>query len=71
VLDPALVPTIPIHRTLQDAGVAALLGLVIGAAAGYSSEQIRLPLESYRQRASLDPVSIVLNHRYFVSRIVN
>jgi len=70
VLDPALVPTIPISpKPLQDAGVAALLGLVIGAALAISSEQIRLPLESYRQRASLDPVSMVLNHRYFVSRI--
>jgi diguanylate cyclase (GGDEF)-like protein len=70
VLDPALVPVIPISpQPLRDAGVAALLGLIIGAALAITSEQIRVPLDSYRKRASLDPVSLVFNRRYLQHRL--
>jgi diguanylate cyclase (GGDEF)-like protein len=64
-LDPAVIPTIPIKpQPLRDAGVAAVLGLVLGVALAIVNEQIRIPLESYRLKASLDPVSNVFNHRY-------
>ena len=70
MLDPALVPIIPIRpQPLLDAGVAALLGLVIGAALAITWEQILVPLEAYRQQASLDPVSLVLNRRYLENRL--
>jgi len=70
VLDPALVPSIPISpQPVRDAGVACLLGLVIGAALAIASEQIRVPLDSYRLRASLDPISLVFTRRYINHRI--
>lgn len=70
VLDPALIPIIPISpQPIRDAGVAALLGLIIGATLAITSETIRVPLDSYRHRASLDPVSNVFNRRYLQNRI--
>jgi diguanylate cyclase (GGDEF)-like protein len=70
VLDPALVPVIPISpQPLRDAGVAALLGVVFGAILAITSEQLRGTLDTYRQRASLDPISMVLNRRYLQHRM--
>ena len=69
-LDPASVPSIPIRpQPVRDAGVAALLGLVIGAALAIVSGQVRVPLEAYKQRASLDAVSNVYNRRYIQNRL--
>lgn len=70
VLDPALIPTVPIKPLpLRDASVSALLGLILGAALAISSGQIRESIDSYRNRGSLDPVSMVLNSRYLQIRI--
>ena len=69
-LDPAVVPVVPIRpQPLRDAGVAAVLGLVLGVALAITSEQLRVPLDSYRQKASLDPVSNVFNRRYLQHRL--
>ena len=69
-LDPASVPSIPIRpQPVRDAGVAALLGIVIGAALAIVSGQVRVPLEAYKQRASLDAVSNVYNRRYIQNRL--
>ena len=65
-LDKAVPPTLPISpQPLLNAGVALVFGLVAGAALAVLREQIRIPLETYRQRLRLDPVTGVYSHRYF------
>jgi diguanylate cyclase (GGDEF)-like protein len=70
ILDPATIPIIPIRpMPLRNALVAAVLGLVLGATLAIISEQIRIPLDAYRQRASLDPVSNVYTRRFLQHRL--
>jgi len=70
LLDPATVPTIPIQpQPLRNAVLASVIGLILGAALAIASEQIRQPIESYRYRASLDPVSGVYHRRYFLQQL--
>lgn len=70
LLDPATVPLIPIRpQPLRDAGLAAALGFILGAALAILREQIRIPLDAYRQRVSLDPVSLVFNRRHFMRQV--
>lgn len=70
VLDPAQVPVIPVSpQPLRDTGVAALLGLIIGAALAIMSEQIKVPLDAYRNLSRMDPVSQVFNRRYIQNRL--
>jgi diguanylate cyclase (GGDEF)-like protein len=65
-LDKATEPTIPVSpQPLQDAGVAFALGLVGGAALVLIREQIRIPLEAYRQRLRMDSVTGVYNRQFF------
>jgi len=52
-------------QPLRDAGLALLLGAAAGALLVVLSEQIRIPLESYRQRARMDSLTGVYNARYF------
>jgi len=65
-LDKAVPPTLPISpQPLLNGGVALVFGLVAGAVLAVLREQIRIPLETYRQRLRLDPVTGVFGHRYF------
>lgn len=65
-LDIATPPTIPISpQPLQDISIAFMLGLVGGAAIVILREQLRIPIDSYRQRLRLDSVTGVYNNRYF------
>jgi len=65
-LDAATQPITPISpRPLTDAGIALMLGLIAGASIAVVSEQIRIPLEAFRQRTRLDSVTGVFNGRYF------
>jgi diguanylate cyclase (GGDEF)-like protein len=65
-LDRAVPPTLPISpQPLLNAGVALIFGLVAGAALAVLREQIRIPVEAFRQRRRLDSVTGVYSHRYF------
>ncbi len=65
-LDRAVPPALPISpQPLLNAGVALIFGLVVGSVAAVLREQIRIPLESFRQRARLDPITDVYSSRYF------
>lgn len=65
-LDTAVVPEDPFSpQPLRDAGLALLLGAAAGALLVILSEQIRIPLEAYRQRARVDNLTGVYNARYF------
>lgn len=66
-LDHAIAPTAPISpKPLRDAGLSLMLGLVAGAVLAILSEQLRIPLEAYRQRMRLDMDTEVYNYRYFI-----
>lgn len=66
VLDEAVQPLTPYSPIpLRDAGLSLLLGLVGGAVLAILSEQIRIPLEAYRQRLQIDAETGVYNSRHF------
>ena len=66
MLDPATPPTEPISpQPVRDAGLSLVLGAVLGIALAILSEQIRIPLDAYRQRRILDSASGAYNQRHF------
>lgn len=66
VLDSAVAPLIAINpQPIRDTSLAIVLGLIGGSALAILSEQIRVPLETYRMRRRIDPVTGVFNARYF------
>jgi len=72
VLDQAVLPLAPYSPVpLRDAGLSLLLGLVGGAVLAILSEQIRIPLEAYRQRLQLDADTGVYNSRHFTHLLEN
>jgi diguanylate cyclase (GGDEF)-like protein len=65
-LDTAVAPSQPFSpQPLRDAGLALLLGAAAGALIVVLSEQIRIPLEAYRQRVRVDSPTGVFTARYF------
>ncbi len=65
-LDTATAPLVPFSpQPARDAGIALILGAILGAALAIVSEQIRIPLETYRQRLRIDSTTGVYNSRYF------
>lgn len=68
ILDTAVPAQSPFSpQPVRDSVVAAVLGLLVGALLAILSEQIRIPLETYRQRMRVDNVTGVYNSRYFTS----
>lgn len=66
VLDPAAVPGAAYSpKPVRDAGLATVLGMVLGAVLAVLQEQLKLPLEALRRRNTRDPVSLALNRRTF------
>jgi diguanylate cyclase (GGDEF)-like protein len=69
-LDQATMPTAPFKpQPLRDAGLAIVLGLVIGSALAVLREQLRTPLEALWQRTIIDSASSAYNRRYFQRRL--
>jgi diguanylate cyclase (GGDEF)-like protein len=65
-LDVATPSTDPISpQPLRDAGLALVIGVVIGSVFAILSEQIRIPFEVYKQRLNIDGMTGVYNSRYF------
>lgn len=65
-LDPATLPLEPISpQPLRDAGIALVLGIIAGAAFAIVNEQMRTPLEVYRQRLRVDSTTGVYKDHYF------
>lgn len=70
ILDAAVVPLEPISpKPLRDVSLGAVLGLLIGVILAILRDQLRIPLEAYRQRRLLDPQSTAFNREYFESLI--
>lgn len=72
VLDPALPAAKPFTpQPTRDASLALLLGLVGGAALAIASEQIRIPIDAYRNRLRMDSETGTFNNRYFRQILAN
>lgn len=70
LLDPATLPVEPVSpQPLRDAGVAAVLGLVLGVALALSREFLRAPIVNFMQQRKLDEVSLALNRSSFEERL--
>lgn len=66
VMDSAVPADLPVSpQPLRDSALALVLGLVGGATLVILSEQIRIPIETYRQRLRIDNVTGVFNSRHF------
>lgn len=65
-LDSATPPVEPSSpKPLLNAVLGIVLGLVVGALLAIVVEQLRIPLEVFRQRLQLDNITGVYNSRYF------
>ncbi len=70
VLDIARQPESPASpRPLRDAGIATALGLVVGCLLAITSEELRVPLLSLRERRITDRVSTALSKKYFLTSL--
>ena len=70
ILDAAVVPLEPISpKPLRDVSLGAVLGLLIGAILAILRDQLRIPLEAYRQRRLVDSQSTAYNREYFETLI--
>ncbi len=71
ILDSAVVPEAPFSpQPLRDSVVGFVLGLAAGMVLAVLSEQIRVPIEVYRNRLRMDSDTGVFNRKYF-SRLVD
>ena len=65
-LDSAIPAELPFSpEPLRDGLVALVLGTALGGFLAVVSEQIRVPIESYRQRRRIDSVTGIYNASYF------
>ncbi len=70
ILDSAILPIAPFSpQPLRDSVVGFVLGLAAGVVLAVLSEQIRVPIEVYRNRLRVDSDTGVFNQKYF-SRLV-
>jgi len=70
ILDNAILPEIPFSpQPVRDSAVGFVLGLAAGVVLAVLSEQIRVPIEAYRNRLRMDSDTGVFNKKYF-SRLV-
>lgn len=70
ILDAAIVPIEPISpKPVRDISLGAMLGLLIGVILAILRDQLRIPLEAYRQRRLVDAQSSAYNRVYFETLI--
>jgi diguanylate cyclase (GGDEF)-like protein len=66
LLDPAVVPVIPIRpQPLQNAGIALVVGLALGIGLALVRELVRTPIENFMQQRKLDEMSQALKRDAF------
>jgi diguanylate cyclase (GGDEF)-like protein len=70
ILDAAIVPIEPIRPIpLRDAGLAIVIGLVVGAGLAILRESIQMTIDSYSQRLKIDRESTVYNRSYILNQL--
>jgi diguanylate cyclase (GGDEF)-like protein len=66
ILDAAVVPTEPISpKPARDLSLGGVLGLLVGVILAILRDQLRIPLEAYRQRRLVDSQSGAFNREHF------
>jgi diguanylate cyclase (GGDEF)-like protein len=66
VLDPALMPIVPIRpQPLRDVSLAIVFGVVIGVSLVLIREQLMAPIEAFLKRNTIDQDSGVFTRQYF------
>jgi diguanylate cyclase (GGDEF)-like protein len=69
-LDTATPPLIPSNpKPVLNVTLATILGLVVGVILAILSEELRLPLEAFKQRMHYDNMTGVYNNKYFSSLV--
>lgn len=67
ILDSAVTPEVPFSpEPIRDSVVGLVLGTAVGVILAVLSEQIRVPIEAYRNRLRMDNDTGVYNRSYFV-----
>jgi len=70
ILDRPALPTTPIRpQTFQNAGLALLVGAIVGTGLAFSREQLQNSFEQLRQRSILDNVSSAFTRAFFERRL--
>ena len=70
VLDPSVVPTIPVSpQPARDAGVALVVGLALGTMLALTRELLQAPIENFMQQRRTDPVSLALTRNTFEQKL--
>ena len=70
LFDQATLPKSPIApQPTRNAGVAVVLGFVLGAVLALIREQLRQPLDTVRDRMNIDKLSSAYSRRYFKNRL--
>ena len=70
ILDAAVVPEEPISpQPVRDLSLGGVLGLLVGVILAILRDQLRIPLEAYRQRRLVDSQSSAFNREHFETLI--
>jgi capsular polysaccharide biosynthesis protein len=70
ILEQAILPTKPIKpETLQNAGLALLLGIFIGAVLAFSRDQLQNTMDQLRVRSIIDVASSAYTRSFFVRKL--
>jgi diguanylate cyclase (GGDEF)-like protein len=69
-IDQASLPLKPIKPTpLTDAGIAIVLGFLVGIMLAIILDQLRVPLEVFRERRMIDNISGAYNRKHFEQKL--
>jgi len=70
VLDQPEIPTEPIRpEPVKNAGLALVVGAILGTGLAFSREQLQYSFERLRERSVIDPVSSAYNRTFFERRL--
>jgi diguanylate cyclase (GGDEF)-like protein len=70
VLDQPALPTKPIRpEPVKNAGLALLVGAILGMGLAFSREQLQFSFERLRERSNIDSVSSAYNRAYFERKL--
>jgi len=70
VLEKPKIPTTPIRpEPVKNAGLALLIGAVLGVGLAFSREQLQFSFERLRERTITDPVTTAYTHNHFEKRL--
>ena len=70
VLDQPALPTKPVRpEPVKNAGLALVVGAILGIGLAFSREQLQYSFERLRERSIIDPVSSAFNRAYFERKL--